>query len=66
MALVDIGTAAHRLHLSYNQTLRLVLLGQLDAAKIAGRWRIEGESLERLARRRAEKASPVTEAPAAK
>lgn len=62
----DINGAAHALHLSYTQTLRLVLRGELRAVRIAGRWRIETESVERFAQQRANAGGQPAEAPAAK
>ncbi|HEX9581610.1 MAG TPA: helix-turn-helix domain-containing protein [Gemmatimonadales bacterium] len=48
----DVVGAAARLRLSYPQTLRLILRGDLEAVRINGRWHVHRESLERLAAQR--------------
>jgi hypothetical protein len=52
MPLYTLTEAALRLGRSYNQTLRLVLVGELEGRQEAGRWLITAESLERLQERR--------------
>ena len=50
---MDLVAAAARLRKSYNATLRLVLLGKLEGARVAGRWKVRAADVERLARERA-------------
>ncbi len=47
--MIPLTEAAHRLRRSYNQTLRLVLLGELKGAKNGrGRWEVDASDVERL------------------
>ena len=57
---VGLVEAAQILGLSWAQAWRLVLIGDLRAEKRGGRWRIEAESVRRLAKRR-EHADPMSE-----
>jgi hypothetical protein len=45
---VTLIEAAAALGKSYNQTLRLVLVGVLRGERKAGRWYVAGESLARM------------------
>ena len=49
MATSELGLteAAHRLGRTYQQTLRLVLLGQLPATRRDGRWVLQSADVER-------------------
>ena len=47
-----IAQAGMRLGLSYNQVLRLVLVGRLQGAQRDGRWQLEKESVHALAAER--------------
>ena len=54
---MSIPDAAIRLRQSYNQILRLVLIGEIHGFKEGGRWVVDGGSVEQFARqmRRASK-----------
>jgi hypothetical protein len=45
---VTLMDAAARLAASYNQTLRLVLVGKLAGERRNGRWYVDADDLERL------------------
>jgi len=49
----DVTGAAARLRISYGRALRLILLGELTAVRINGKWYVDREALERLAEQRA-------------
>lgn len=51
MSSYTLTEAAFRLGRSYNQTLRLVLIGELEGRREAGRWLVTTESIERLRER---------------
>ena len=45
---IDLVEAATRLRKSYNATLRLVVIGVLDGARVEGRWLVRAADVERL------------------
>lgn len=45
--LIPLVDGAAALGASYNQTLRLVLLGQLRGERVHGHWMVEEDDLER-------------------
>jgi len=47
---IDLVEAATRLRKSYNATLRLVVIGVLDGARVEGRWLVRATDVERLLR----------------
>ena len=51
MARIPLIEAAQRLGLSYNQALRLVLIGQLDGRRSNGRWLVDAQSVAEHKRR---------------
>ncbi len=51
-AWVGLTDAAFHLGKSYNATWRLMLLGILRGRKVAGRWLVRREDVERVARKR--------------
>jgi len=52
MAATEIGLteAAHRLGRTYQQTLRLALLGRLPATRREGHWYVRASDVEQLAK----------------
>lgn len=46
---ISLTEAAIRLRRSYSQVLRLVLIGELQRGKVAGRWKVQREDVDRLA-----------------
>jgi hypothetical protein len=55
---ISLSDAARLLRKSYHATLRLVLIGSLEAKREDGRWRVKMESVERLLRERGAKSIP--------
>ena len=55
---ISLSDAARLLRKSYHATLRLVLIGSLDAEREEGRWRVSRASIQRLLR---EQESEATE-----
>lgn len=49
---MSLSDAARLLRISYHSALRLVLIGELDAEREEGRWRVSRSSVERLKRER--------------
>lgn len=45
---ISVVEAAAALRLSYNQTLRLILIGALKGARVNGRWTVDPRDIERL------------------
>ena len=56
---IPLTEAAARLRLSYNQTLRFVLLGRLCGEQRDGRWRVTVRSVEKLLREREAQDAPA-------
>lgn len=47
---ISVGQAAQALELPYQQTIRAVYEGHLKAEMIAGRWRVDPDSVEAFRR----------------
>lgn len=62
---VSLPDAAIQLGMSYNQTLRLVLIRELTGRKREGRWYIDASDLKRLIARRArtQRSTSISDAP---
>lgn len=57
---VPLALAAQRLRLSWQQAWRLLLRGELDGVKRAGRWHVWNESLDAAEQRRASREHSLT------
>lgn len=58
---IELVEAATRLRKSYNATLRLVVIGVLDGARVGGRWLVRAADVERLLREQSVKTKWTSE-----
>ena len=47
---IPLTDAGYRLRLSYNQVLRQVMVGELRGERVDGKWKVDADQVEKLAR----------------